>query len=58
MTTMLFDISRALIILATVFNGIVAGESSDQSIKQLPSRHKMDPRLSQLTAKQQTLIMV
>jgi hypothetical protein len=30
-----------LLILATAFNGILAGASLDQSIKQLPARHKI-----------------
>ena len=42
--TMSFDISSTLIILATAFNGIMAGASLDQSIKQLPSRHKIGPK--------------
>jgi hypothetical protein len=42
--TISFDISPTLIILATAFNGIVAGASLDQSIKQLPSRHKIGPK--------------
>ena len=42
--TISFDISSILIILATAFNGIVAGASLDQSIKQLPSRHKIGPK--------------
>src|SRR5258708_16010745 len=29
-----------LVVVATVFNGILAGASLDQSIKQLPARHK------------------
>jgi hypothetical protein len=37
MTTLLI----ALLILATAFNGILAGASLDQSIKQLPARHKI-----------------
>lgn len=42
--TISFDISLILIILATAFNGIMAGASLDQSIKQLPSRHKIGPK--------------
>jgi|SRR5919198_3206543 hypothetical protein len=42
--TISFDISPTLIILATAFDGIVAGASLDQSIKQLPSRHKIGPK--------------
>src|SRR5919199_1613282 len=44
MTTISFDISSTLIILAIAFNGILAGASLDQSIKQLPSRHKIGPK--------------
>ena len=43
--TISFDISPTLIILAAAFNGIVAGASLDQSIKQLPSRHKIGPKV-------------
>src|SRR6266508_1426096 len=43
--TISFDISPTLIILAAAFNGTVAGASLDQSIKQLPSRHKIGPKV-------------
>ena len=32
---------RGLVLLATAFNGILVGASLDQSIKQLPARHKL-----------------
>lgn len=35
------DITLILIILATALNGIVAGASLDQAIKQLPTRHRI-----------------
>lgn len=38
------DATLVLVILATAFNGILAGASLDQSIKQLPSRHKIGPK--------------
>lgn len=37
----MFDYNIILIILATAANGILAGASLDQSIKQLPARHKI-----------------
>jgi hypothetical protein len=36
-------ISLSLIILALAFNGILAGASLDQVIKQLPARHEIGP---------------
>ena len=41
---MTMDGTVLLIILATAFNGLLAGASLDQSIKQLPSRHKIGPQ--------------
>lgn len=35
------DITFILIVLATAFNGILAGASLDQVIKQLPARHRI-----------------
>ncbi len=35
------DVIYVVSIIATVFNGLLTGASLDQSIKQLPSRHKM-----------------
>jgi hypothetical protein len=35
------DLTLLLIILATALNGIVAGASLDQAIKQLPTRHRI-----------------
>jgi hypothetical protein len=35
------DITLILIVIATALNGIVAGASLDQAIKQLPTRHRI-----------------
>jgi hypothetical protein len=35
------DVIFILVLLATAFNGILAGASLDQSIKQLPARHRI-----------------
>src|SRR5918994_4041885 len=35
------DIPFCLIVAATAVNGLLAGDSLDQSIKQLPARHKI-----------------
>ncbi len=37
----MFDLTLALIVAATGLNGILAGASLDQSIKQLPARHRI-----------------
>src|SRR5262245_38993123 len=37
----MFDTAQALIIAAAALNGILAGASLDQSIKQLPARHRI-----------------
>ena len=37
----MFDITLALLVAATALNGILAGASLDQSIKQLPARHRI-----------------
>jgi hypothetical protein len=44
MTIISFGISLILIILATGFDGIMAGASLDQVIKQLPARHEIGPK--------------
>src|SRR3712207_1180535 len=38
---MFLDITFVLILAATAANGLLAGASLDQSIKQLPARHKI-----------------
>lgn len=40
----MFDIELALITAAAAVNGILAGASLDQSIKQLPARHRIGAR--------------
>jgi hypothetical protein len=42
--TMSFRVSLILIFLAVAFDGIVAGASLDQVIKQLPARHEIGPK--------------
>ncbi len=37
----MFDTTFALLVAATAVNGILAGASLDQSIKQLPARHRI-----------------
>ena len=37
----MFDTTLAFIVAAAAVNGILAGASLDQSIKQLPARHRM-----------------
>ncbi len=36
----MFNLTLTLLVAATAFNGILAGASLDQSIKQLPARHR------------------
>lgn len=37
----MFNLTLTLLVAATAFNGILAGASLDQSIKQLPARHRI-----------------
>lgn len=37
----MLDVTLALLVAATAMNGILAGASLDQSIKQLPARHRL-----------------
>jgi hypothetical protein len=39
----MFDLALTLIIAAAAANGILAGASLDQSVKQLPARHRLGP---------------
>ena len=48
-------ITITLIVLATAFNGILAGASLDQSIKQLPTRHKIGLKVFSAYSKESDL---
>ena len=41
----MIDLNLTLIILSTAFNGILAGASLDQSVKQLPVRHRFGSKV-------------